>query len=117
MTTWSGMSAHTGKAITDIDHITQSIRDIITTPIGSRVMRRAYGSELIDLIDQPQNGATRLRMMAAIVHALTLWEPRIRITAINIGEPSMDGKNTITITWQRADGTGSETIGIQGVLP
>ena len=44
-------------------------------------MRRTYGSEIFSLIDQPQHGATRLRLMAATVHALTLWEPRIRITS------------------------------------
>lgn len=42
-----GMNRETGKALTGIEHIQQSIRDILVTPIGSRVMRRKYGSALV----------------------------------------------------------------------
>ncbi|MBJ3641459.1 baseplate assembly protein, partial [Salmonella enterica subsp. enterica serovar Weltevreden] len=46
---YSGMNASSGHAITDNEHIAQSIGDILLTPIGSRVMRRAYGSQLFNL--------------------------------------------------------------------
>lgn len=75
---YSGMNASSGHAITDNEHIAQSIGDILLTPIGSRVMRRAYGSQLFNLIDQPvDNAITKLRVMSAIYSALYLWEPRI----------------------------------------
>jgi phage baseplate assembly protein W len=67
---WLGMNAATGRTISATDHIIQSVRDILITPVGSRVMRRDYGSELFYLIDQPQHKATRLRLMAATVLAL-----------------------------------------------
>ncbi|MGD7246543.1 GPW/gp25 family protein, partial [Ralstonia pseudosolanacearum] len=51
----TGMNSSTGRAIADRPHLAQSIGDILTTPIGSRVMRRDYGSEVPDLIDQPLN--------------------------------------------------------------
>lgn len=38
----NGISATTGRPLSGIDHLRQSIRDILTTPIGSRVMRRLY---------------------------------------------------------------------------
>jgi phage baseplate assembly protein W len=76
----SGMSATTGRALDDMDHIRQSVRDIITTPQGSRVARRDYGSLIPQLIDHPANPATRLRLMAASVGAIARWERRIRIT-------------------------------------
>ncbi len=37
-----GMSAETGKALEGLEHLKQSITDILTTPIGSRIMRREY---------------------------------------------------------------------------
>jgi phage baseplate assembly protein W len=77
-----GMNARTGRSIEDIAHIQQSIRDILTTPIGSRLMRRDYGSLLSELIDQPLNGATLLRAYSATVMALMKWEPRIKITQL-----------------------------------
>lgn len=56
---WLGMNAATGRAVSATDHIVQSVRDILITPVGSRVMRRDYGSELFYLIDHPQHQATR----------------------------------------------------------
>lgn len=35
-----GMSRDTGEAVTDIDHIRQSVRNILMTPKGSRVTCR-----------------------------------------------------------------------------
>lgn len=78
----AGMDRNTGRAIDELEHIRQSIADILTTPIGSRVMRRDYGSRLPELIDQPLNGATLLRAYAATVDALLRWEPRIKVRAI-----------------------------------
>lgn len=46
-----GMNRDTGKAITDIEHIRQSVRDILITPEGSRIARRGYGSMLSEMID------------------------------------------------------------------
>ncbi|ERS88736.1 GPW/gp25 family protein [Halomonas sp. PBN3] len=78
----TGMNASTGRALEGIEHIQQSVRDILTTPIGSRVMRRDYGSLLPELIDMPLNDATLLQAYSASVMALIRWEPRIRVTAI-----------------------------------
>ena len=60
----------------------QSIRDILTTPIGSRVMRRTYGSRLFRLVDAPLNRSTLLDLYAATAEALDLWEPRIRVISV-----------------------------------
>lgn len=62
---YTGMNRDTGAALSDIEHILQSVRDILLTPLGSRVMRRDYGSLLSALIDQPQNEALRLHITSA----------------------------------------------------
>lgn len=77
-----GMDATTGKRLDGDAHLAQSIGDILTTPIGSRVLRRDYGSALFELIDQPMNALGRLRVFAAVADALRRWEPRLRITRI-----------------------------------
>lgn len=76
------MSRNTGQLLTEDDHIRQSVADILTTPIGSRVERRPYGSMIPDLIDHPYNAANRLRLMSATVMAIGRWEPRLSITAV-----------------------------------
>lgn len=50
-TSYLGMNSHTGLSISEVEHIRQSVRDILVTPVGSRVMRREYGSLLSALED------------------------------------------------------------------
>lgn len=78
----SGMDATTGRALDDLPHIRQSISDILTTRLGSRVMRRDYGSIVPLLIDQPAHPANQLRLKAATVMAVARHEPRIALTRI-----------------------------------
>lgn len=103
MTLYIGMNRDTGKAITETDHLRQSVRDILLTPQGSRLARREYGSLLSALIDQPQNPALRLQIMAAVYVALQRWEPRLQIDTITINS-SMDGAMVIELAGQRNDG-------------
>lgn len=79
-----GMHAASGRAISGIEHLQQSIADILTTPIGSRVMRRDYGSLVPELIDHPQHGATIVRLYAATATALMRWEPRIKLASVQL---------------------------------
>lgn len=74
----------TGRTISEADHLTQSISDILTTPKGSRVMRRDYGSRLPDLIDAPMNGETVIDVIAETADALDFWEPRLRLRRVEI---------------------------------
>ena len=69
---YRGMNAAGTGTLTDEDHV------------GSRLMRRNYGSLCPDLIDSPQNDVTRLQLMSAAVIALAAWEPRIVLDTINV---------------------------------
>jgi hypothetical protein len=80
----TGMDAVTGKPLAGLDHLRQSIADILATPIGSRVARREYGSLLPELVDQPMNAAGRMRLIAATALALMRWEPRIQLSNIAV---------------------------------
>lgn len=80
----SGMNRLAGKALDGIEHLLQSITDILSTPIGSRIMRRNYGSQVPELIDHPDNGATRVRVYSATAGALMKWEPRLRLSRVRL---------------------------------
>jgi len=98
-----GISNSTGKALSGDAHLAQSIVDILTTPLGSRVMRRDYGSLLFELVDKPINGAIRMLMHAATAIALRRWEPRLQLTCVTLqGEPQ-DGRLTLRIEGRRTD--------------
>lgn len=97
-----GMNRSDGLTVTDLEHISQSIGDILRTPVGSRVMRREYGSLLSALIDMPQNPALRLQIMVACYSAIQKWEPRIRLTSISF-EAGDAGEMYVDITGMRTD--------------
>lgn len=77
-----GTDANTGKPLDGLAHLQQSIKDILTTPIGSRVMRRDYGSRLPRLVDAPMNRATLIDLYAATAEALLQWEPRFSVQQV-----------------------------------
>lgn len=104
-----GTNAASGTRLGGIDHLRQSLRDILTTPIGTRVMRRDYGSRLFDLVDAPLNRGTLLQLYAATAEAIQKWEPRFKLLQVRIasaeagrveldltGEYLPDGK-TVTV--------------------
>ena len=90
------MNRTTGAAITGIEHLRQSVADILTTAIGTRVMRREYGSLVPELVDHPDNPATQVRLFAAIASALMRWEPRLRLTQLHFTRTE-PGKAVITL--------------------
>lgn len=79
-----GMNAITGRSISGVDHLSQSIGKILGTPLGSCIQRRTFGSELPDLTDAPTNGETCIRVYAAIATALMRWEPRLTLTRVQL---------------------------------
>ena len=66
-----GMHVQTGEPISEIAHIRQSLRDILTTPVGSRLMRRDYGCNLMSLLDRPMNTKFISDVQVAVSMAIT----------------------------------------------
>ncbi|XVJ50894.1 MAG: phage baseplate protein [Vampirovibrio sp.] len=107
-----GMNRQIGTSLNIPDHIRQSVGHILTTPLGSRVMNRAYGSQLFQLTDAPMNASTKLKMIAASADALAKWEPRISVNQVSV-KSDETGKATINVSAEiLANG---QPINIQGV--
>ena len=66
----NGVNSRTGKRLSGSDHLRQSVSDILSTPLGSRVLVRDYGSDLFSLVDNPRDDLTRLRIIAATAGTL-----------------------------------------------
>lgn len=99
----TGMSRTAGAALDGVDHLDQSVRDILGTPIGTRAGRRTYGSHVPRLVDQPFTAANVLRIYAASAVALSRWEDRLRLTRVSLAPGSRPGAATITVEGQRSD--------------
>ena len=99
----NGMHVSSGKALDGTDHLAQSIADILSTPIGTRIMLRDYGSLLFSLIDQPLNAATTMLLRAATAVAIRRWEPRIRVAQVALSGSPATGNLVIRISGTRTD--------------
>ncbi|EIX7349995.1 GPW/gp25 family protein [Escherichia coli] len=100
----------TADAVTDSAQLHQSVCDIITTPVGTRVMRRNYGSLVPALLDAPANPVTTLRLIAAAAIALYQWEPRLQ--PVSITTEYTGGHCRLNITARRTDSGRTEQFGV-----
>lgn len=103
MTELTGMDRATGKALSGDQHLVQSIGDILTTPLGTRVMLRDYGCLLADLIDQPANRATILLCSMAVALAIARWEPRVEVRRVTFNGDLARGQASVEIEAARND--------------
>lgn len=86
-----GMDRHTGQPISGIEHLLQSIADILSTSLGSRRQRPDYGSKLRMFVDLPINAGWKSAVQAEAARALQRSEPRLKleqVTALSL----LDGK-------------------------
>lgn len=93
----AGMSRTAGTALGGLDHLRQSIEDILTTPVGSRVHRRDYGSRLPRLVDRPINSSLVADLVAATAEALDRWEPRLKLEQVIIDNVSEAGQIELSL--------------------
>lgn len=91
-----GMDRTTGKALAGVDHLKQSIRDIMMTAPETRVMRREYGCGVRNLVDAPLNAQTLTAFYAAAAAALDKYEPRLRVSRV-YGELNQSGDFILTV--------------------
>ena len=78
------MDRTTGKQLSDFEHLKQSIIDILTTPLGSRVEQRDYGCGLFQMVDRNIDKAFVMWAYVSIAEAITKWEPRILLSKITL---------------------------------
>ena len=64
--------------------VEDSIRDILSTTIGSRVMLPQYGSRLFELIDRRVNDEFRADLSYFVIEAVQRWEKRVQIDEVKL---------------------------------
>ena len=74
----------TGKPLSGLDHLRQSIEDILATPVGSRRMRPEYGSQIRRFVDLPVNGGWKSAVQAEVARSLGRWEPRLKLEQVQV---------------------------------
>jgi phage baseplate assembly protein W len=99
-----GMNRETGAPLSGYAHLAQSMGEILSTPLGTRIARRTFGSNLPDLIDAPANPATLVLVYAAAVTALMRWDPRFEVKRVSLSaEDAMAGRWILNVLCRVVD--------------
>uniref|UniRef100_UPI0035CB43EE GPW/gp25 family protein n=1 Tax=uncultured Sphingomonas sp. TaxID=158754 RepID=UPI0035CB43EE len=70
--------------------IEQAVWLILSTALGERVMRPAYGCGIHEMLFAPNNPANQAQMIDMVRRALTLQEPRIAVLDVTIDSSVSD---------------------------
>lgn len=92
-----GVDRRTGQQSTGLDHLKQSVEDILTTAVGSRRMRLEYGCHLRRFVDLPVNEGWKSAVQAEVARALGRWEPRLQLERVKVVSV-LDGKIGLLLT-------------------
>ena len=79
------------------DVVAQSIILILSTGLGERQMRFTFGSRLPQMIFEPINSATLVRIEEAAKTALTTLENRIRLVSVD-AQPDANVPSRVNLT-------------------
>jgi uncharacterized protein len=80
-------SIATSSGVTDID---SSIRMVLTTAPGERLMRPDFGCRIWELLFEPINANTMGLMSEAVKEAVGRWEPRVVLDDVRIDPSTRD---------------------------
>jgi uncharacterized protein len=88
------------QMVSDADDIQQSIRLILATDPGERVMRPDFGAGLRRLVFEPINTATITLVRQRTQEALVAWEPRIDVRDVSVStDDAASGRLLIRIDY------------------
>jgi phage baseplate assembly protein W len=80
--------------------IEESIRVILGTQHGERVMRPEFGCNLRHLVFEPMNEATLNVARHLVDDGLTRWEPRIEVMQVEVQAANELGVLTIQVSYR-----------------
>jgi phage baseplate assembly protein W len=109
----NGMDRNTGVMIGSTAHLMQRLQSLLTTPLGSRVMRRNYGSRLPRLVDRPMNASLKRDVVHAVVDAIGQWETEFVVDQVRV---SVGEANQLLIDLYGHDVIGGKAITLQGLV-
>jgi phage baseplate assembly protein W len=79
------------------DHVRESMRIILLTEPGERLMREGFGCGLRRFLFEPNTAATRQLIRKRVTEAIQRWEPRVALEAVEV-DPDPDNLRLVVIT-------------------
>lgn len=80
------------------ENVRESIRVILSTELGERLMTPEFGGGLRSFLFQPASAATQRLIQERIVQSLGRWEPRITVESVVVETDPREGEAVATAT-------------------
>jgi phage baseplate assembly protein W len=81
----------------DEDNVRESIRLILLTEPGERLLREEFGCGLRRFLFEPNTVTTRQLIRDRIAQAIGRWEPRVAVEAVEV-EPDAENSRLVSVT-------------------
>ncbi|WP_195822705.1 GPW/gp25 family protein [Roseobacter sp. MH60115] len=82
------------------EDIAESLRILMETRPGERIMHPNYGCRLHDLVFEPMNSETEAEIEVAISRAILFFEPRIKLGAVTVDvRAALEGHLAVTLNY------------------
>ncbi len=90
-----------------LTNIEQSMRGILATLPGERVMRPDFGCEIWRLMTGTMDAAAHERAATAVLDAMVRWEPRVEVGDVQARDVDPAGNTSVVVaaTGEPTDGT------------
>lgn len=82
------------------DDIKQSLRILLSTSIGERVMQPKYGCNMKDYLYEPLNTSTQFLIREIVKDTILLYEPRVKLESLSLEADENEGKVLIYIDYR-----------------
>jgi uncharacterized protein len=100
------------------DNVRESIQVILMTNLRERMRLPEFGGGLTNFLFEPNNPTTHHLMEDRIQSALTLWEPRIVVEAVQVDQDPGDSDGAIaTINYKLVATQARERVTLNVTLP
>lgn len=86
-----------GTSALDFQHIDESIKQILNTKVGERVMEYNFGSNVSTALFEPDDLSIQTLIKYEVLKALQTFEPRITVTDKDISINSDNDHNIIYV--------------------
>lgn len=80
------------ELVADIQALNNSLYNLLTCPIGTRVHKRDYGSNIPWFLQEPCDAITANKIKQSLLQSIRRWEPRVQLDFRNtVVNPLSDG--------------------------
>lgn len=87
------------RLVSDLEDIQQSLRILLTTTLGERLLHPTYGCDLRPYLFEPMNASTTAFLQDLVRTAILYHEPRILPEAVSLSSVAEDGLLLIQIDY------------------